>query len=185
MTKTELEWIEKQAVQNMEFHLKNIEALNKEAHTTLALLLVSISASFTYAIKWFQAGGLETWAYSMVGVCAYHVLIAVYVSRAVKPRDVEAPGNRPDNLLRQFKKLQEENAKADKSAWPQDWALNSISHGHLIDLQRRIESNHSREEQTATAVNRARVLFIVTPAFFVATTVVVFVGRSVLQSLGP
>jgi hypothetical protein len=54
MTNNELDWIEKQAQLNMDFHLKNIDALAKEAHVTLSVFLLALPAAVTCAYKWFH-----------------------------------------------------------------------------------------------------------------------------------
>jgi hypothetical protein len=186
--KNELEWIEKQAEQNMAFHLANIDALNKEAHTTLSLLLVAIPAAFSCAVTWFQKSGAETWAFSMAVTCLYLIWIAYYVARTVTPRDIQAPGNRPTYLIQALDTVKDANASKsveDKKDWPEDWALSSVIQGNLIDLEKRIEENHDREEDSAAAITRARSFFIATPLVFLFAVPLVFIFRLVLGSLCP
>ena len=179
MTTEALDYVEKQADKNMEFHLKNIEALNKEAHTTLALLLVTIPASFTCSSKWFQSSGMETWAWAMALTCFYLIGNALYLSQSVNPRDILAPANDARSLISTLESLRNQYTGKEHWSWPKNWDLISIREGELANLQDRIDSNVQREKDTATVVRRSRRMFILTPIAFVGAAVFVSILRSI------
>jgi hypothetical protein len=178
MTPEALDYVEKQADKNMDFHLKNIDALNKEAHTTLALLLIAIPAAFTWAMKWFQQPGMMTFTIAMAGVCIYLIALALYLSRSVNPRDILAPGNEARPLMNTLISVRETHQKNHHWTWPKNWDLLSVREGELLNLQLRIEANTQRERETAIIVRRSRKLFIVAPLVFGAVAMFAAILRS-------
>lgn len=175
MTKDELDWLEKQANLNMDFHLKNIDALSKEVHLTLTLLFVAIPASLNYAVKWYLMEDYRTLGCTMALLCIYLWFIAVYLARAIKARDIMASGNEPAKL-RTF--IIQQHTQHPKSAT----VLEDVREGELLNLQERIDDNRRRSEETATVVNRSRWLIVATPLLFLMLLVVVFIFRSVLAA---
>jgi len=163
MNKEALDYAESEATKNIEFHLKNIESLSKEAHLTLAVLMVSIPAAFTVAIKLYQKDGMWTWATALLLLSTYLWFLAVYVGKAMKPRGVHAPGHEPNNLL---PALREEKH-----------TLEQIRESALINMQERIDWNRKRSEETGGIINQTRRAIIASPFVFLAFVLLILFVR--------
>ena len=46
-----LDWVEKQALENLRFRIQDADNLTKESNTTLTILLAGMGASLAYGIK--------------------------------------------------------------------------------------------------------------------------------------
>lgn len=169
MTKDELDWIEGQARLNMDFHLKNMEALAKEAHITLSILLLAIPASFTYGLKLWSNTGLRDCGGALVLISAYLVGVAIYLSSSIKARDVAATANEP-MILRDY-------LEARRDEWEND-VLSKVREGELANLQSRIEQNRQRTDRAATVINTSRAAIVWAPVWFLAAWVVAVVIRT-------
>jgi hypothetical protein len=147
-----LEWMQKQASDNMDFHLQNMDGLQKESNTTLTFLYVVISASLSAAIKVFVDGKYPVLAIALAGICLYLVCAAVYlVIGCLLAREVKSPANEPQNL-----KI------------PEGYTSEKIQNFELENLQERIDFNRDRNEKTALRLNRVRITICVGPVIFAA-----------------
>jgi hypothetical protein len=147
-----LEYVEREAAKNMEFHLQNMECLQKESNTTLTLLYVLVTASFSAALKLFETAKETSVAFALSGLCVYLTILAVcLVLACLSPRTVKAPTNEPENL-----KLRE------------GYTSDEIRQFELDNLQQRIHYNRERNEVTARRLKLVRVMLCLSPLLFAA-----------------
>lgn len=163
MTKEQLEFVKDEADKTMEFHLKNLEALQQEAHVTLTFLFVVISASFSGATALFQKEGAAIWAWAMTLLCFYLGSIAIYLTmRCLKTKELWPPGNTPNNLIPHF-------AKFD---------LEAVQETALELMDERIKLNSMRCKETGNAINNTRVAIIASILVFPVSALLVMIVRS-------
>jgi hypothetical protein len=147
---THLEYMQQEAAKNMEFHLQNMDNLQKESNTTLTFLYVVISASFSAALKLFLDGKFIILAIALSFLCLYLVFLAVcLLLGCMMVRPVKAPANEPKNL-----KI------------PTGYSSEEIQNFELENLQVRIEYNLDRNLATARRLNFVRVAICLSPLFF-------------------
>ena len=144
-----LDYVEREAKENLRFHLDTLEALNKEAHTLLALQLVFAGGAFGYALKLFGEGGSLPLA---VGACVLTLYLGLLaagtaVSCLMHTR-LEAPANEPENLLLD------------------DVELDALRLAELDNVQVRIDRNQERNANTGRTLNTLRLLTICSPVVF-------------------
>jgi len=149
---THLEYMQDQAAKNMDFHIQNMDNLLKEANSTATFLYLVISASFTGAVKLFADGKHPTFASGLALLCVYLAMLGIYlVFSCLRARDVESPANEPKNLKLQTGYTSEE-----------------IQEAELDNLQKRIDANRTRNDNTAHHLNFVRILICLSPLFFFA-----------------
>ena len=147
-----LEYVQIEASKNMEFHLQNMDNLQRESNTTLTFLYVVISASFSAALKLFLDGKFTILAVALSCLCIYLVFLAVcLLFGCMMARPVKAPSNEPANLKIQAGYTSEE-----------------IQNFELENLQSRIEYNLDRNLATARRLNFVRILICLSPLFFIS-----------------
>lgn len=145
-----LEYIQHESSKNMDFHLQNMDNLQRESNTTLTFLYVVISASFSAGVKLFVDGGYPALAVSMAVICLFLVAAAIYlVIGCMMARSVKAPSNEPKNL-----KIQNGYTSED------------IQNFELENLQERIEFNRDRNIASAQRLNRVRIMICASPVIF-------------------
>ena len=144
-----LDYVEREAKENIRFHLDTLETLNKEAHTLLGLQLVFASAAFGYALKMAEPGEPVALAVGAVVLTAWlGALAALTAVRCLMHAPVEAPANEPENLLLDGVEL------------------DALRLAELDNVQVRIDRNQSRNAETGRALNTLRLLTIVSPLVF-------------------
>lgn len=149
---THLEYMQSEASKNMDFHLQNMDNLQREANTTLTFLYVVISASFSGALKLFLDGKFTNLAIALSGLCIYLAFLAgCLLFGCMMARPVKAPANEPKNL--NIPKYTPEQ----------------IQGFELYNLQERIEFNRDRNARTAFRLNLVRVMVCVSPLIFAVT----------------
>ena len=164
MNKEALDYAESQAVRNVEFHLKNLESLSKEAHLTLSVLLAGIPAAFTFGLKFYNQTGMGTWGGALLLLSLYLWFVGVYLMGAIKPRPVYAPGNEPSKL---------EPVLNDPK-----FTLEEIREEELKNLQERITQNRLRCEDTGKIVNNSRKAILVSTLLFPLFAIIALIIRS-------
>jgi len=158
---THLDYIEREAGKNAEFHLKDMECLNREAHATLSFLFVVVSASFAGAVRLWQTSQFPErgWGLALFSLCLYLSLLAACITRCcLMVEDVMPPSNEPENL-----KLQE------------GFVSEQIREAELGNLQKRIDFNAARNERVGDRLNRVRLLICASPVVFLLVALAVFV----------
>ncbi|HZF00519.1 MAG TPA: hypothetical protein VE344_01345 [Methylomirabilota bacterium] len=146
-----LEYMQSEASKNWEFHLQNMDNLQRESNTTLTFLYVVISASFSAALKLFLDEKFIILAVTLSFLCIYLVTLAVWLLfGCMMARSVKAPANEPKNL-----KI------------PDGYTSEQIQQFELENLQERIEYNANRNSSTARQLNRVRVAICFSPIVFV------------------
>ena len=134
----------------MDFHMANMDGLQREANTTLNFLYVFISAVFSAILKLYFESGYEIFKIALAVLCLYLTATAVYlVISCMMARDVAAPTNEPKNLR-------------DREGYTSE----QIQNFELENLQLRIDSNRKRNEKTAFHLNAIRFLLCFSPLFF-------------------
>ena len=150
-----LEFMQRESSKNMDFHMENMDSLQKESNTTLTFLFVVVSASFSGAVKIFTGGNLTGLALALSVLCVYLAGLAAYlVFTCLMARTVKAPANEPKNL-----KL------------PAGYTSDEMQEFELEKLQERIQFNVERNAKTARHLNIVRVLICASPLVFLATIV--------------
>ena len=150
-----LDYVEREAKENLRFHLNVLETLNKEAHTLLSIQLLFAGASFGYAIKLVQAGGFPPLAVATVALTLYiAVLAATNGITCLMHSEMQAPANEPKNLLLD------------------DVELEALRLAELDNYQERIDLVQGRNTLTADVLNKLRLLAIASPAVFAVVSIV-------------
>jgi hypothetical protein len=145
-----LEYRQSEAAKNMDFHLQNMDNLQKDANTTLTFLYVVISASFSASVKLFADGNYPVLTVALACICLFLVASAIYlVIGCMMARPVKAPSNEPKNL-----KI------------PAGYTSEEIQDFELDNLQERIEFNRDRNEESALRLNRVRIMICSSPVIF-------------------
>lgn len=150
MPQTHLEFMQSEASRNWDFHLQNMESLQREANITLTFLYVVISASFSGALKLFIGGDYNVLAISLSILCVYLSFLAIVLAiGCLLSRPVKAPSNEPKNL-----KIRD------------GLTSEQIQNHELANLQERIEFNIERNATTGRRLNFVRVMICLSPIFF-------------------
>lgn len=145
-----IEYVERESEKNMEFHMQNMESLNKEANSTLTFLYVVIATSFSAAVKAFDSWKAPTPAVPFGVLCLYLTALAVWLLfGCLTPRIVKAPSNEPKNLN-----------------IPDGYTLDEIRQFELKNLQDRIDYNSTRNVTTAKRLRAIRVWVCLSPITF-------------------
>ncbi|GEM_PF-5404851 len=140
-----LDFIEREARANMEFHLKNLDALKKEAQDTLKILFLILSAGSGYTVKLFAEGDFS-WGFVFGFVTVYLICVAIYLTlRCLAAGDVMPPSNEPKNLS------------------SRDYTLDQLREEDLKRLQRGIDFNQARNETLGQRLNNSRILICCSP----------------------
>lgn len=148
--------MQSEASKNMDFHLQNMDNLQREANNTLTFLYVVISASFSGSLKLFSGGNFTILAISLSSLCVFLAVLAIcLLCGCLMARPVKAPSNEPKNLK-----------------VPNGYTSEQIQNFELENLQERIEFNRDRVATTAWRLNRVRILLCLSPFFFMGVLVV-------------
>ena len=157
-----LEYMQSEASKNMDFHMQNMDNLQREANNTLTFLYVVISASFSGALKLFLDEKFIILAVSLSCLCIYlAVLAACLVFGCMMAKAVKAPANEPKNLKIKPPYTSEE-----------------IQEFELENLQKRIEFNRGRNATTGRRLNLVRILICFSPAIFIGVTVILYIASA-------
>ena len=159
-----LEYMQSEASKNMEFHMQNMDNLQREANNTLTFLYLVVSASFSGALKLFLGGKITILAVALSCLCIYLTILAVcLVFGCMMAKRVKAPANEPKNLKIKSPYTSEE-----------------IQSFELENLQKRIEFNQARNVATGHRLNWVRVGICFSPIAFTICLVALYVMAAVV-----
>ncbi|MFV0920016.1 MULTISPECIES: hypothetical protein [Ralstonia solanacearum species complex] len=141
-----LEWVEKQALENLRFHIQTSEHFTKESNTTLTLLFTGMGGAIAYLTKLLEtkaAIGLTV----AVGMFAIEMLLlaAVLIVSCLKTDVVWPPTNEPRFLFQP------------------SYVLAKIREAELNNIQARIDQMVSRNNRVAIWLDRVRLGAVVSP----------------------
>lgn len=144
-----LDWVEKNALENLRFRLQNAETLAKDASATLTLVLAAMGGALAYAVKGLESGAINAlitgtlFATTWLGVCAILIVI-----RCIQTRELVAPTNEPTNIFQP------------------EYALADLRRVELKNIQDRIQEAMTRNRIVASWLDRCRLMLAFTPAVF-------------------
>jgi hypothetical protein len=94
-----IDWIEKQAAENLKFRLQICETLAKDANTLLTILIAAIGAVLAYAIKNTENNGDSALLAGAVAMAAWLMVIAfILVFKCIMTSKLMPIGNEPKKL---------------------------------------------------------------------------------------
>lgn len=147
-----LDWIEKQAADNLRFRLNVCEILAKESHQLLMLLLAGIGAVLAYIINNALAGLSAALLAAAINLAIWLMVAAfVLVYQCIMTADLMPLGNEPKNLLLK------------------GYTLLQIKEFELQNVQASIEHTISRNRHTAYWLDKCRLAAIISPIIFMLT----------------
>ncbi|KVU77461.1 hypothetical protein WK72_32135 [Burkholderia ubonensis] len=141
-----LDWVEKQASENLQFHIQCAEQIKKEANTALTVILTGIAGASAYIVKlfdthaahWLMAAAL-TFGLGLV------LLAAVLILRCLKVDNIQAPTNEPKHL------------------YLPAYSLQILREVELENMQARITDLRLRNEAVADRLERIRLYALLVP----------------------
>lgn len=154
-----IEFAEKKAEELMDFHLKDVQILSKEAQVTFGFIVAALSGAFGYLLKVFDparplSGQQWVWLAPLAVINLYLAALGAYTAvKTMLARTVMPKGNEPKNLL------------ADSL---NGWTLEQIRKQECLNLQARIEANSARNMEMGRAINTIRLAILFTPFIFLA-----------------
>jgi hypothetical protein len=144
-----IDWVEKQALENLRFRIQDAENISKESNTTLTILLAALGGGIAYTAKLLEADSEQTVVVAMATTLVYiAVLCAVLLQKCMKIVAMPVPTNEPRNL---FQKR---------------FSLDAIREVELSNVQARIDEAVARNDASAAWLNRVRFLAILAPLVF-------------------
>ena len=144
-----LDWVEKNAQENLRFRLQNAESLAKDSAAALAIALAGMGGALAFGAKAMENGVITPFIAGSIGTSAWLALCAaLIVLRCIQCRDLEAPANEPRNLFQ-----------------PQ-YDLNVLREVELENIQARIEKTNIRNHSVAYWLDRCRLILAATPIIF-------------------
>lgn len=143
-----LDWVEKNALENLRFRLQNAESLAKDASSTLTLVLAAMGGTLAYGVK-----GLEDRMTPLIGgtwaVAGWLAICAVFiVFRCIQTRELVAPTNEPINIFQP------------------EHSLDDLRRVELKNIQGRIELATARNQAVAYWLDKCRLMLALSPAVF-------------------
>lgn len=152
MSPEHLDYVERQAERNYDFHSETYESLRGEARTLLSLLLVLTGAAFGLTADLLARPGVWAgWAVAGAAATAYLAALVVWLAlRGLRSVLYAPPANEPKNLL------------------AEGYDLAAIREVELENLQARIEQNVAEGGRLGELVDRVRVAAVATPLVFAA-----------------
>jgi hypothetical protein len=157
-----LDWIEKQAAENLKFRLQICETLAKDANNLLTVLIAAIGAVVAYAINSVSDDNLNMLSIGAIAMTAWLMLVATgLVVKCIVTTDLMPPGNEPKNLslngysLEQIRKFELDNVQ------------NSINHVAI------------RNQNTVYWLDKARLAAVASPIVFILAAAVFWIHQNV------
>ena len=145
-----IDWIEKQAAENLKFRLLVRETLAKEANNLLAILLAAIGAIVAFAIKNASEGEITPLLIGAISMTGWLMLIAtVLVLKCIMSSTLIPPGNEPKNLLLD------------------GYTLEKLKKFELENVQNSIDQTASRNQNIAYWLDKARLSAVASPLVFI------------------
>ena len=144
-----LDWAEQYGHENMRERRRNTEALAREAHTTMTLLMTAIGAATAYMIRSLESGALSEVGIGVAATLAWLMLAAaILLWKCQMAKDLHIGPNEPKNLYEPL------------------YDFDELRVAELAGLQRRIDRNQARNYRTATWLNITRTMILLTPTIF-------------------
>jgi hypothetical protein len=145
-----IDWVEKQAAENLKFRLQNRETLAKEANNLLAILLAAIGAIVAFAIKNSSEGQITPLLIGAISMTGWLMLIAtILVLKCIMTSTLIPPGNEPRNLLLD------------------GYTLEQLKKFELDNVQNSIDQTASRNQNIAYWLDKARLSAVASPLVFI------------------
>ena len=141
-----IDWVEKAALENIRFHLKNADDIAKEATTTLTIFLAGLAAALAHGVKGLEKEVLTSTTYASLILSVYiAVLAAMLIYKCMRIAPIPAPTNEPKNL------------------YQKNMALDEIKEEELENLQIRINQAVERNDFAGSWLNRMRIAATLSP----------------------
>lgn len=161
-----LDWVEKNALENLRFRLQNAETLAKEASSVLTLDLAAMGGSLAYGVKGLEGGTITPLiGGTLVSTIWLAICAIVIVFRCLQSRELAAPTNEPNNIFQP------------------EYSLDDLRRVELKNIQARIEQTTTRNQTVAFWLDRCRLMLALTPAAFLAGSACTVVVGLVAQGL--
>lgn len=146
-----LDWVEKNALENLRFRIQNAETLAKDASSTLTLALAAMGGALAYGVKGLEGGTVTPLIGGTLASTAWLAICAmVIVFRCLQSRELVAPTNEPGNIFQP------------------EHSLDDLRRVELRNIQGRIEQATARNQAVAFWLDRCRLMLALTPAVFLA-----------------
>ncbi|HDR9796675.1 TPA: hypothetical protein QDC59_000207 [Burkholderia cenocepacia] len=141
-----LDWVEKQAAENLQFHIQCAEHIKKEANTTLTVILAGVGGASAYVVKLFDTHAAH---WLMAAALTFNVclllLAALLILRCLNLDNIQAPANEPKNL------------------YLPNYSLQLVREVELENMQLRIKLAQSRNGEAADRLERIRLYALLVP----------------------
>jgi len=149
-----IDWIEKQAAENLKFRLQVRETLAKEANNLLAILLAAIGAMVAFAIENASEEQITPLLIGAIFMTVWLMLIAtILVFKCIVTSALIPPGNEPKNLLLD------------------EYTLEQLKKFELENVQNSINQTASRNQKIAGWLDIARLSAVASPLIFIVALV--------------
>lgn len=150
-----LDWAEKCGIENLKAHRETADYLQKQAVTTLTVLLAGATGGLAYAIKGAEYGSLW-WAVGSAAFSLYlYGLCALAVFKTLTVSDFPALYNEPASLYQPH------------------YSLADIKEAELVNIQERIVQAVARNRETSEWLNYIRYAAVASPIIFLIVAGVV------------
>ena len=157
-----IDWIEKQAAENLKFRLQNCETLAKEANNLLTVLIAAIGAGVAYSIKNAEAGSEAALLVGSIATVTWLMAVAfVLVFKCIRTSLIIPIGNEPKNLSLE------------------SYTLEQIKGFELENVQNSIDHMAKRNGNTAHWLDKARFAAIASPLVFILAVAVFWIHQNV------
>lgn len=151
-----IDWIERQAAENLKFRLQICETLAKDANTLLTILVTAIGAVVAYAIKNTENNNDNALLVGAIVMAAWLMVIAfVLVFKCIMTSEIIPIGNEPKNLNLE------------------NYTLEQIKGFELENVQISITHTAFRNQNTAFWLDKARLGLLVSPVIFILVVALV------------
>lgn len=148
-----LDWVERQALDNIRARFATADLIAKEAQTTLTVLLAGVGATAAYAAKMFDAGPPPPLVLASAATCGYlSALSAILVIVCMRLQSYPSQYQEPRNLM-------------------VDLPLEKIRELELINLDDRIKEATLLNSRRARYLNNVRLLAVFSIVVFIAVGV--------------
>lgn len=150
-----LDWVEQAGLENLKSHRETADLLQKQAVTTLTVLLAGATGGLAFAVKGVEHGSLW-WAIGSAAFSVYlYLLCALLVFKTLTIKDFPSLYNEPQNLFQPTFRLEE------------------VKVVELDNIQKRIEQAGARNGETSNWLNGTRYAAVASPIVFVIVALVV------------
>lgn len=145
-----IDWIERQALENLRFRLTNAETLAREANATLLILLAGVGGGLAYVAKGMESPALSALTAGAAAFTGWLVLCALMLTaKCILTANLAVPTNEPKNL---------------KPAIGMD--LDRAREYELENIQGRIDETKARNWRIARWLDRVRLMAVSSPVVF-------------------